>query len=93
MEYNLESLPSSDIQYITLELAKSNNHSVIITLTNGEQLFGDLFPEFRFFDKTPDEEEWGLVEKDGDVLIVSENCNDCELCIMNCPNEAISKVD
>jgi hypothetical protein len=69
MEYNLESLPSSDIQYITLELAKSNNHSVIITLTNGEQLFGDLFPEFRFFDKTPDEEEWGLVEKDGDMNI------------------------
>ena len=38
-------------------------------------------------------EEEALVEKDGDVVIISENCNDCELCVMNCPNEAISKVE
>ncbi|MGB7969130.1 MAG: 4Fe-4S binding protein [Methanobacterium sp.] len=38
-------------------------------------------------------EEDALIEEAGDVVIVSENCNDCELCIMNCPNQAISKVD
>ena len=32
-----------------------------------------------------------VIEEDGDVKIVPENCDDCELCIQNCPNQAISK--
>ena len=26
-----------------------------------------------------------------DVKVVPENCDDCDLCIQNCPNQAISK--
>ncbi len=37
-------------------------------------------------------EQGALIEKDGDVVLVSENCDDCDLCIQNCPNQAISKV-
>lgn len=32
-----------------------------------------------------------LVEEDGDVKIIAENCDVCDLCIQNCPNQAISK--
>ncbi|MDR3063047.1 MAG: 4Fe-4S binding protein [Methanobrevibacter sp.] len=32
-----------------------------------------------------------LVEEDNDVKVIDENCNDCDLCLMNCPNQAISK--
>jgi MinD superfamily P-loop ATPase len=37
-------------------------------------------------------EQGALIEKDGDVVLISENCDDCDLCIQNCPNQAISKV-
>jgi MinD superfamily P-loop ATPase len=37
-------------------------------------------------------EQGALIKKDGDVVLVSENCDDCDLCIQNCPNQAISKV-
>ncbi|MDR2873685.1 MAG: 4Fe-4S binding protein [Methanobrevibacter sp.] len=37
-------------------------------------------------------EQKALVEKDNDVEIVNENCNDCGLCISNCPNQAITQV-
>jgi Fe-S-cluster-containing hydrogenase component 2 len=37
-------------------------------------------------------EKWALVEESGDVVLVRENCDDCDLCIQNCPNQAISKV-
>ena len=37
-------------------------------------------------------EQGAIIEKDGDVVLISENCDDCDLCIQNCPNQAISKV-
>ena len=37
-------------------------------------------------------EQGALVEEEGDVVLVPENCDDCDLCIQNCPNQAISKV-
>ena len=36
-------------------------------------------------------EQGAIVEENGDVAIVPENCDDCDLCIQNCPNQAISK--
>ena len=36
-------------------------------------------------------EQCAIIEEDGDVKIVPENCDDCDLCIQNCPNQAISK--
>ena len=36
-------------------------------------------------------EQGALIEEDGDVTIVPEKCDDCDLCIQNCPNQAISK--
>ncbi|MDR0911388.1 MAG: 4Fe-4S binding protein [Methanobrevibacter sp.] len=35
-------------------------------------------------------DQQALVEENGDVKIIDENCTDCDLCIMNCPNQAIS---
>ena len=32
------------------------------------------------------------IPNNGDVKIVPENCDDCDLCIQNCPNQAISKL-
>ena len=37
-------------------------------------------------------EQGALIEKEGDVVLISENCDDCDLCIQNCPNQAISMV-
>lgn len=37
-------------------------------------------------------EQGALVEEDGDVKIIAEKCDDCDLCIQNCPNQAISKL-
>ena len=37
-------------------------------------------------------EQNALVEKNNDVCIIDEKCDDCDLCIQNCPNQAISKV-
>ena len=36
-------------------------------------------------------EQGALIEENGDVTIVPEKCDDCDLCIQNCPNQAISK--
>lgn len=36
-------------------------------------------------------EQDALIEKDNDVEIIPENCDNCDLCIQNCPNQAISK--
>ena len=36
-------------------------------------------------------EQNALIEEHGDVTIVQEKCDDCDLCIQNCPNQAISK--
>ena len=36
-------------------------------------------------------EQGALIEENGDVTIVAEKCDDCDLCIQNCPNQAISK--
>ena len=36
-------------------------------------------------------EQGALVEENGDVAIIAEKCDDCDLCIQNCPNQAISK--
>lgn len=38
-------------------------------------------------------EQEALVEENNDVVLVPENCDDCDLCIQNCPNQAISKSD
>ena len=35
-------------------------------------------------------EQGALIEEDGDVTIVPEKCDDCDLCIQNCPTQAIS---
>ena len=34
-------------------------------------------------------EQGALVEENGDVAIIAEKCDDCDLCIQNCPNQAI----
>lgn len=36
-------------------------------------------------------EQSALVEKDGDISLIPEKCDDCDLCISNCPNQAISR--
>lgn len=36
-------------------------------------------------------EKGALEEGDGQVIIIDEKCDDCEICIQNCPNQAISK--
>ena len=36
-------------------------------------------------------EKGALTEENGDILITPEKCDDCDLCIQNCPNQAISK--
>ena len=36
-------------------------------------------------------EQGALVEEDNDVKIIPEKCDDCDLCIQNCPNQAISR--
>ena len=33
-----------------------------------------------------------IIEKDGDVSVIPDKCDDCDLCIQNCPNQAISKL-
>jgi Fe-S-cluster-containing hydrogenase component 2 len=33
-----------------------------------------------------------LIEEDSDVKVIDEKCDDCDLCIQNCPNNAIEKV-
>lgn len=37
-------------------------------------------------------EQGALVEENGDVKIIPDNCDDCDLCISNCPNQAIMKI-
>lgn len=37
-------------------------------------------------------EKEALIEEDGDVSIIYDKCDDCDLCLQNCPNQAISKV-
>jgi len=32
-----------------------------------------------------------LIEENGDVKVIDEQCDDCDLCIQNCPNQAITK--
>jgi NAD-dependent dihydropyrimidine dehydrogenase PreA subunit len=36
-------------------------------------------------------EQGALVEEDGDLVLHADKCDDCDLCIQNCPNQAISK--
>lgn len=36
-------------------------------------------------------EQGAIVEEDGDVVVKPENCDDCDLCLQNCPNQAILK--
>lgn len=37
-------------------------------------------------------EQGALIEKNDDVILIPEKCDDCDLCIQNCPNQAVSKV-
>jgi len=36
-------------------------------------------------------EQGALENKDGELVLIPENCDDCDLCIQNCPNQAITK--
>lgn len=36
-------------------------------------------------------EQGAIIEKDGEVVLIPEKCDDCDLCIQSCLNEAISK--
>lgn len=36
-------------------------------------------------------EQGALVEEDGELVLYPDECDDCDLCITNCPNQAISK--
>jgi len=36
-------------------------------------------------------EQDALIEENSDVKIIDEKCDDCDLCIQNCPNQAITK--
>ncbi len=36
--------------------------------------------------------EKGALENDNNhIVLIEENCDDCDLCIQNCPNQAIIK--
>lgn len=37
-------------------------------------------------------EQNALIEENDDVKVIDEKCDDCDLCIQNCPNQAIEKV-
>lgn len=58
MTFKLKSLNEQEIRDFCKELAKSDSYSVIITLTSGELLFGDLRLEIKFHDEKPDEQMW-----------------------------------
>jgi len=36
-------------------------------------------------------EQGALVEENGELVLYPGKCDDCDLCIQNCPNQAISK--
>ncbi|AXV37843.1 MAG: 4Fe-4S binding protein [Methanobacteriaceae archaeon] len=36
-------------------------------------------------------EKGALKEENDEIVFFPENCDDCDLCIQNCPNQAISK--
>lgn len=36
-------------------------------------------------------EQGALVDENGELVLYPEKCDDCDLCITNCPNQAISK--
>jgi len=36
-------------------------------------------------------EQLALINENGDLKVIDEKCDDCDLCIKNCPNQAISK--
>ena len=36
-------------------------------------------------------EQGALVDESGELVLYEEKCDDCDLCIQSCPNQAISK--
>ena len=36
-------------------------------------------------------EPGALVDENNNVKVIDEKCDDCDLCIQNCPNQAITK--
>lgn len=36
-------------------------------------------------------EKGALEEKENKIMFIQEKCDDCDLCIQNCPNQAIIK--
>ncbi len=36
-------------------------------------------------------EQGALVDENDELVLYSDKCDDCDLCIQNCPNQAISK--
>lgn len=35
-------------------------------------------------------EKGALIEENGQIVIVEDKCDDCNICIQSCPNQAIS---
>lgn len=66
-----EALNPEDNRTILKSIVKSNNHSVIVTLINGDILFGDLHLDMQFFETPPEGEEWFVAKKmTGEFLAV-----------------------
>lgn len=36
-------------------------------------------------------EQQALIDENGNLKVIDDKCDDCDLCIANCPNQAISK--
>jgi MinD superfamily P-loop ATPase len=36
-------------------------------------------------------EQGAMVDDNGSLKVIDENCDDCNICIQSCPNQAISK--
>lgn len=64
MQHELKALNQEELKESMLELIEIDDYSVILTLIDGEILFGDLSPDIRFFDTKPDEKEWYIKEEE-----------------------------
>ncbi|MCK9151958.1 4Fe-4S binding protein [Methanobacterium alcaliphilum] len=36
-------------------------------------------------------EKGALIEENGELVLIDEKCDNCDLCITSCPNKAITK--
>ena len=72
MNSYLEPLKNDEIKDSIKELAKIDEYSVVITLIDGKLLFGDLRPNFQFFDELPDENKWWVAKEEDNYYIAIE---------------------